>query len=133
MRHLSAQEILILHAVIVDETDGSHGVRNAHLLASIAHKPRSRFGGKDLYTDIFIKTAVLLEAIVSYHVFIDGNKRTSLIAGARFLELNGYQLTATNSEAEETILALATKRLEVKGLALWLKKNSKKISRKSSR
>ena len=130
MRYLSPEEILILHALIVDKTGGSHGVRDAHLLASIAHKPQLRFGGKDLYSDIFTKAGVLLEAVVDYHIFVDGNKRTSLIAVARFLQLNGYQLTATNSEAEETILMVATKRLEVKELAQWLKKNSKKIKRR---
>ena len=130
MQYLSAEEILILHALVVDETGGSHGVRDVHLLASIAHKPQSQFGGNELYPNLHMKAAILLEAIANYHVFVDGNKRTSLITAARFLALNGYQFTATNADAEKTILAVATKKLDVKELASWLKKNSKNIPRK---
>src|SRR3990167_1879714 len=96
MRYLLAQELLVLHALVVDETGGSHGVRDVGLLQSIVQKPQTRFDGKDLYRGIFVKAAVLLEAVINYHVFVDGNKRTGLISAARFLDINGYTLAATN-------------------------------------
>ena len=126
MRYLSAQEILVLHALVVDETGGSHGVRDTGLLQSIAAKPAARFGGKELYKGIFPKAAVLLEAIANYHVFFDGNKRTSLIVAARFLALNGYTFAASNTNAETMILGVATKEAGVEEIVLWLKKNSKR-------
>lgn len=129
MRHLSAEEILILHALVVDETGGSHGVRDAHLLASIAHKPQSAFGGKELYRGVFKKVAVLMEAIVNYHVFLDGNKRTAFTAAARFLYVNGYKFVPGTKEAERTVIAIATKDIDIEMIAEWLKKNSKKVSR----
>lgn len=132
MRYLTAEEILVLHALVVDETGGSHGVRDTHLLQSIVHKPQSRFGGRDLYPDVFTKAAVLLEAIANYHVFVDGNKRTSFIAASRFLTINGYDVTASNTEVEERVLAVATKQMGIKEIAEWLKRNSKKIKRKRS-
>ena len=124
MRYLTAQEILILHALVIDATSGSHGVRDITLLASIAHKPSAMFGGKDLYSDIFHKAAALLEAICNYHVFIDGNKRTSFIAAARFLSLNGYEIAASNKDVETTVLAVATKKIDIEALAKWLKEKS---------
>ena len=124
MRYLTAQEILILHALVVDTTSGSHGVRDIALLASIAHKPSATFGGNDLYPDIFHKAAVLLEAICNYHVFIDGNKRTSFIAAARFLFLNGYTIETSNKDVEKTILAVATKNIDIEVLTKWLKGKS---------
>lgn len=127
MRYLTAEEILILHAFVVDETGGSHGVRDVHLLQSIVHKPQSQFGGKDLYAGIFKKAAVLAEAVVNYHVFVDGNKRTSFVTAARFMHLNGYEISATNTGVEETILGVATKTIDIDSLTTWLKKNSKKI------
>ena len=126
MRYLSAEDILILHAFVVDETGGSHGVRDTRLLQSIVHKPQSSFGGKDLYDGIFKKAAVLLEAIVNYHVFVDGNKRTALISTARFLHLNGHSLTATNKDVEKIVLAIATKKMDIEKLEKWLKKNTAK-------
>lgn len=125
MQYLSAQEILVLHALVVDDTGGSHGVRDIALLQSIAHKPSASLGGSDLYGTVWMKAAVLLESIANYHVFIDGNKRTSLIATARFLALNGYELTATNKAVEKTVLAVATKIVTIEKLAEWLEKNSK--------
>lgn len=127
MRYLTSEEILVLHALVVDATGGSHGVREVELLASIAHKPSATFSGKDLYPDLFHKAAVLLEAIVNYHVFIDGNKRTSLIATARFLHINGYQLTASNAETETIVLAVASKSMGIEALVIWLKENSEHI------
>jgi|SRR3989344_577509 len=130
MRYLTAEEILILHACIVDETGGSHGVRDVVLLASIAHKPQTTFGGKDMYPGIFKKAAVLFEAIANYHVFIDGNKRTALIMSARFLHMNGHEFVATNAEAERITLAVAKKELSIAELAALLKKHSKKVPKK---
>lgn len=128
MRYLSAQEILILHALVVDETGGRHGVRDIALLGSIAHKPQTKFGGKELYKGVFVKAAVLLEAVISYHVFLDGNKRTGLIAAGRFLSVNRYELAASNTEIETLALAVATKKIEIKDIAAWLKKHAKKTS-----
>ena len=132
MRYLTAKEILVLHALVVDSTSGSHGIRDVQLLASIIHKPQSRFGGKDLYSGVFKKAAVLFEAIANYHVFIDGNKRTALAAAARSLHINGYVLTANNADTEEVALAVATKEIDVEALAAWLKEHSKKIKKQDS-
>ena len=130
MRYLTAKEILVLHALVVDETGGSHGVRDVSLLASIAHKPQAEFSGKELYMGIFKKTAILLEAITNYHVFVDGNKRTALVGAARFLYLNEYELTATNKDAEKIVMRVANREIDMKQLTAWLKKNSKNITRK---
>ncbi|MBI5456742.1 type II toxin-antitoxin system death-on-curing family toxin [Candidatus Kaiserbacteria bacterium] len=127
MRYLSAEELLVLHALVVDETGGSHGVRDTALLASIAHKPQAKFDGKDLYPTIFLKAAILLEAVANYHVFIDGNKRTSFIAAARFLFVNGYNITADNVDVEKIVVAVAMKKLAIGELAEWLKENSSSI------
>jgi len=130
MRYLTAKEILVLHALVVDETGGSHGVRDVSLLASIAHKPQAEFSGKELYRGIFKKAAILLEAITNYHVFVDGNKRTALVGAARFLYLNEYELTATNKDAEKIVMRVANREIDMKQLTAWLKKNSKNITRK---
>ncbi|MEK7143698.1 MAG: type II toxin-antitoxin system death-on-curing family toxin [Patescibacteria group bacterium] len=126
MRYLSAQDILILHALLVDETGGSHGIRDIGLLQSIEHKPKSSFVEKEPYPGVFLKAAILLEAIANYHIFVDGNKRTAFVAAAHFLAVNGYEIMATNKDVEKTILSVAEKRLSVEKLSFWLKKNSKK-------
>lgn len=124
MRYLSGEDILVLHARILDATRGAHGVRDAHLLASILEKPKMRFGGKELYQGVFRKAATYLEALATYHVFIDGNKRTALAAAARFLFINGYTITATNSQVERFVLGVALRKHDVAAITKWLKQHS---------
>jgi death-on-curing protein len=127
MTYLEAEEILVLHSEVIDATGGSHGVRDVYLLAAIAEKPRATFGGQDLYPDVFTKGAVYLESIVNYHVFIDGNKRTGFIACARFFYKNGHALVATNKAVETFVLQVATKAVDLKDIAVWLKKHTKPL------
>jgi death-on-curing protein len=125
-RYLAAEEILAIHALIVEETGGSDGVREPGLLSSIARRPQASFGGAELHPHIFAKAAALCEAIANYHVFVDGNKRTAFASAARFLHVNGYELVAPNREVERVMVAVAEKRMDEQALALWLKKHSRK-------
>lgn len=127
MRYLTGEEILIIHSEIIDKTGGSHGIRDTGLLLSIIEKPRATFGGEELYKGIFIKAAAYLESLAKYHIFIDGNKRIGLAASARFLFLNGFELTATNEEAENFVLDVVVKKLDLEIIAVWFKKHSEKL------
>ena len=120
---------MVFHSKIIDATGGLHGIRDLHLFASIIEKPKMAFGGSDLYFDVFTKPAVYLEAFAKYHVFIDGNKRTAFVVASRFLFLNGYNIKATNNEVINFMVNVVEKKLEVADIAIWLKKNSKKISK----
>ncbi len=126
MKYLTSQDILIIHAHIIDETGGAHGVRDTHLLMSLAERPKSTFDGKELIQGVFLKTASYFEALAWYHVFIDGNKRTALVASARFLFINGFEFTATNHEAEDFVLQVVVEKLDLKKIAAWFKKHTKK-------
>lgn len=58
------------------------------------------------------------------HPFIDGNKRTSLIAMFTFLQINNIHLHADEDEAFQIIMALANGGLDEAELAIWLRTNS---------
>lgn len=125
MHYLTVEEVLVIHARLVEETSGSHGVRDTHLLQSLIERPKTEFGGTQLYLTVFEKAAAYLEAILQYHVFIDGNKRTGITVAARFLFVSGYELTATNKELEEFVLSVVVHKLDIKTIASWLKHHSK--------
>lgn len=124
MRYLRAQEILVLHARIIDETGGLHGVRDVGLLASLCERPKSALGGREMYEGIFEKGATYVESLATYHVFVDGNKRTALAATARFLFLNGYAFSASNTGVEKFILGVSVKKTSLQQVAHWLKRHS---------
>lgn len=127
MRYLSGEEVLIIHSEIIDKTGGSHGIRDTGLLVSVVEKPKMSFGGKELYQGVFNKVAVYLESLTRYHIFIDGNKRVGIGASARFLFLNGLELTAANKEVENFVLKVVTKKLDLETIAAWFKKHSRKM------
>lgn len=127
MKYLTAQDILVLHARIIDATGGLHGTREIGLLMSLTGRPKTKLGDKEPYRGIFGKSAVYLESLARGHVFVDGNKRTAIAAAARFLFLNGYQLAATNKAVEEFVLDVVTKKLDLETITKWLKTHSKRI------
>ncbi len=65
-----------------------------------------------------------MAGIVRYHPFIDGNKRTGFVVGVLFLELNGYRFTASEEDAAQAILGLATGTLDEQGYAAFLSANA---------
>lgn len=133
MVYLDGEDLLRLHKVVIDYAGGSHGVRDARLLASILESPKQSFGGVPVYPDIWQKAGAYMEKLAKFHVFVDGNKRTSLAAAARFLELNNYALLATNKEAETFVVQVVTKKLDVVSIATWLKRHSRKIAARGAR
>ncbi|KAL2819485.1 DOC family protein [Aspergillus granulosus] len=61
------------------------------LLESAAHSPMNmKYYAKE--EDIFQLAANLAEKIIKNHAFLDGNKRTALVAADMFLKINGYYL-----------------------------------------
>jgi death-on-curing family protein len=54
--------------------------------------------------DMALQAAVLAHGIAETQPFIDGNKRTALIAMLTFLELNGFRVTACDPELAEWII-----------------------------
>ena len=75
--YLTPEQILFIHARLIAETGGGHGVRDIGLLDSAIARPRATFDGTDLYPDLFLKTAALMASLAQNHPFVDGNGRTS--------------------------------------------------------
>jgi death-on-curing protein len=55
------------------------------------------------------------------HPFVDGNKRTALLGLGLLLALNGWRLEATQIDAIETMLSLASATLDEGVLASWVR------------
>lgn len=58
--------------------------------------------------------------LVKNHSMIDGNKRLGTHVMLVFLALNGYELTYTQEELSDTILALAAGELGVEDIQQWI-------------
>jgi death-on-curing protein len=124
VEYLTLEEVLLLHARLVQRTGGSGGVRDMGLLESALARPRATFAGEDLYPDLWRKAAALMHSLIKNHPFVDGNKRTALTATGLFLELNGHMLTASNDEATRFALQAAVGDVDVEAMAAWIENHS---------
>lgn len=125
MRYLTAEQVLFLHARLVAETGGSHGVRDLGLLLSAIGRPQASFDDQDLYPDLFTKAGVLMDSLVRNHPFVDGNKRTGIAVAALFLRINGYRLDAGNVKLEKFTLETARSQHTTDEIAAWLQAHAR--------
>lgn len=126
MRYLSAEDILLIHSVLIDETGGAHGLRDQHAVLSLEKSPQQKTYDKELYPTIFHKAALYARDIILNHPFVDGNKRTGITSAFVFLENNGYVAVLKKGEAERFALRIVNKKLTLDQIAAWLKKHSRR-------
>ena len=127
MIYLTAEQVLFLHDRLVEETGGVHGVRDLGGLESALARPQAAFGGTEFYPDLMTKAAVLIDGMIRNHPFTDGSKRTGIAAAVLFLQVNGYRLTATNSELEDFTIHVTTTKPTVADIADWFRAKTRRI------
>lgn len=116
---IDEQEALILHDRLLVLHGGASGVRDEGLLKSALARPQQHIAYADVL-DLVHLAAVYTAGIVKNHPFLDGNKRTGFVLGVLFLELNGYRFTATQEDAANAVLALASGQLDEQVYAAFL-------------
>jgi death-on-curing protein len=113
-------DIIALHRLVVDQSGGSHGLRDPGALASSVAQPRMSFGGNELYPTLVDKAVALAFSLTRNHAFIDGNKRISHASLETTLVMNGWQLNADVDEQEQVFLSLAAGTMSRDEFHLWV-------------
>ena len=131
MIYLSPEQLLFLHARLVDETGGSHGVRDINILLSALGRPGASYDNRDLYTNTYTKAAALMDSLIRNHPFLDGKERTGIAAAAMFLRNNGYKFDATNTELEEFTLGVAQSKHCIEDMAGWFQMHTQSMDNSS--
>ncbi len=116
--------IIAVHEMQLAEHGGLAGVRDVGLLdLALSRAPNlAAYGEAD---------AAALAAAYGYglsrnHPFIDGNKRTGFVAAELFLNLNGFELDATDADCVITMLSLAAGEVSEDAFAGWLRAHTQK-------
>ena len=102
-------------------------VKDLGLLDSALARPRTSLFGEDASPSLELKAAAMVESIILNHPMIDGNKRSSWFALNAFMLLNGFVINATQDEAFDFVLGVATKKLDLNQSASWISKHLKQI------
>jgi len=121
MKLISLEQLLQIHALIVNETGGSIGLRDlGRLEAAIATQSQNVFG-EELYPTLVDKAAAITRGIIADHPFVDGNERTAMLTGLTLLEVNDLRFSAQSGEIENFAVLIATDTLDVPAITAWLR------------
>ena len=104
----SAEKVLLLHKLMIEETGGDPNLRDFGLLDSALTSAFQSFGGQELYPTKEEKAARLGFSLISNHAFVDGNKRIGMYVMLTFLEVNGVGIEPTNDDVARVGLAVAS-------------------------
>jgi death-on-curing protein len=112
-----------VHTDQIREHGGLAGTRDENALESALARPRQKwqYGSS---TDVPALAAAYAFGLVRNHPYRDGNKRVGFLAMATFLQMNGYELTATDAEIVIEIVALADGNVAEETLAEWVRRHS---------
>ena len=124
-RWLREDVVIALHDEQIAEHGGSLGIRDRGLLSSALARPQNQVAyGKP---SVFNLAAAYAFGVIQNYPFVDGNKRAGFLAAYVFLDLNGWELAASEAEAVNAVMALAAGEMDETGFSVWLKDNSKKL------
>ena len=118
---LLEETLIAIHQRQISEHGGREGLRDEGLLASALARPQNFLAYAQPPPDIAALAAAYAFGIARNHPFVDGNKRTALVAARTFLLLNGVNLRASQDEKYLTFLQLAQGSLTEEQLADWIR------------
>lgn len=121
---LTVEQVLRIHQGQIERYGGQAEVRDTALLESAVAQPQAGIGDGYLHKTVFEMAAAYLYHITMNHPFVDGNKRTAVMAPYVFLVLNGCELEANEEEFEDIVRRTASGEVEKAELAGFLEKRS---------
>lgn len=113
-------DVLSFHQHMEETFVMDKGIHDIGLLESAVSSPFQTFGGQDLYPSIIEKAARLCYGLAKNHPFCDGNKRSAVHSMLVFLYINGLDLSYTQLELEDMIVAVADSHMSYEELVAWI-------------
>ena len=119
---LLEETLTAIHHRQIAEHGGSEGLRDEGLLLSALVRSQNLLAYGEPAPDLASLAAAYAYGIARNHPFVDGNKRTALVAARTFLILNAVDLEATQDDKVLTFLNLAEGTISEEELADWIRK-----------
>ena len=126
--HLSIEIVREIHAEAITTFGGLSGIRDEGLLTSAVFAPQSSFGGKSPFADLIDVAAAYLFYLCRNHPFLDGNKRTAMMAAIVFLRLNGIEPAPDSERWEKLMLDVAASKIDRDRTTARLRKLLKRLN-----
>ncbi len=103
---LDPDALLAAHDEQLAEHGGASGIRDPGMFESALARPQNLAAYGE--PDVAALAAAYAFGIAKNHAFIDGNKRTALVALESFLVLNGFDLAVDDGQAVMVVLSEAS-------------------------
>ena len=126
-RWIPEAAVRAIHAELLAEHGGLDGLVDEDMLGATLARPQHLETYSNPPASLFQLAAAYGFGFAKNHSFKDGNKRISLVAIDVFLQLNGYELMAQETEAVIVIEGLAAGDMSEDDLALWIESNAAPI------
>ena len=125
MINLDKKTVLLLHDMVIKENGGRAGVRDMDLLDSAVSCIYQTIGGVELFPSIEEKAARLGYGLISNHAFVDGNKRTGVLAMLTLLKTNNIIIKKSDEDLIKIGFGVANLSLSYKDIINWINNNKK--------
>ncbi len=112
-----------IHSMQIAEHGGKDGVLSEGALSASLANPKHYFFYTEPRPGIPEIAARYAYSIANNHPFCDGNKRTAAVVCELFLELNGFELKASDQEAYSMYFKLASSQVDADEFAKWIRAN----------
>ena len=119
---LSKKLVLAMHAETLQQFGGTASLRDEGRLESARSRPQNRYAFAD--PSLFELAAAYCHGIVRNHPFVDGNKRTGLLAARAFLFRNGDVFDPDEAEMVRIVERVASGEVSEEELAQWIEQNT---------
>ena len=107
MQYLTLEDVLGINEFVMAQQGQQSLLRDVGSLESAMMRPQMAANYEN--ADLARQTVLIVSGIALAHAFVDGNKRTAIMAGEMFLDLNGYILDHKPLEFANAILALVNR------------------------
>lgn len=123
MKKIDVSNVLSLHSLLKEYTQGGIGIRDNSLLESAVFGIYQTFGGKELYPTIIEKAVHLCFSLVKNHPFIDGNKRIGVLSMLVLLSVNRVEYNFSNEDIVKIGTEVASGKMESNDLFSFVSKH----------
>jgi death-on-curing protein len=113
------------HAEQLRRHGGAVGLRDENALEAALARPANKatYGTPTIHE----LAAAYVYGLARDHAFVDGNKRTAIVAAGTFLLLNGYGLTANDAELYTFTMGIAAGEIDEDGAAAFFRDHAEPV------
>ena len=118
---ITFEQAIAIHSRQLRRFGGAPGLRDEGMLRSALERPINKWRYEQ--AGLAELAAAYAFGLAKNHAFVDGNKRTSLLALYTFLGVNGIDFIVPEAEAAAIILSLAAGEVSEESLTRWIRDN----------